>query len=189
MSENSNNIFNRIYENFFTRDFCYILGGSLLLIIIKYAWDRNIIDLINYITENLLKFIVFILFSYVVGVISQEGLSFIKVVNTSTEIPPSHNNYLLVIEDIRKNYSELTLREIERVIFLKHFGACVGGASLISSIVLLVIVVKFQKVQDYFLLCILILFTVVCLKENIIKKKQQDKILEDLTNKLKVLKK
>jgi hypothetical protein len=184
MSENSNNIFDRIYENFFTRDFCYILGGSLLLIIIKYAWDRNIIDLINYITENFLKFIVFILFSYVIGVIVQEGLSFIKVVNTSTQIPSSHTNYLLAIEDIRKNYSEVTLREIERVIFLKHFGASIGGASLIGSIVLLVIVIKFKRVQDYFLLLILILFTIVCLRENIFKKKQQDKIIEDLTNKL-----
>ncbi|MBU4350474.1 MAG: hypothetical protein L6305_09180 [Actinomycetia bacterium] len=185
MGGNSNGIFSRIYETFFTRDFCFISGGSLLLIIIKYVLDGEVIDLINYITGNFLKFIVFLTFSYIIGVIVQEGLYFTKIIITTTKIPSSYKNYILVIEDIRKNYSTVTLREIERVIFLKQFVTCIGGASLISSIILLVIVIKFNKVQDYFLLCVLILLTIVYIKENRFKQKQQDKIFKDLTNKLK----
>jgi len=149
MPEEYKDVVSRIYENFLMRDLTYVFGGGLLLASVKYAYDGNLMGAIDYVSQNFLKFIVFVVISYFVGLIVQEGVSFINIkikskskeiyiVKTAPEVPKSYNDYFLLMADIQKNYGVDTIRRIERTIYLKHVGATIGSASLISCLILLV---------------------------------------------------
>ena len=182
MPEEVKDIVGRLYENFLMRDLTYVFGGALLLASIKYAYDGNLLDAIDYVSQDFLKFILFLTISYFIGLIVQEGASFIKIVKTRPKIPKPYNDYFILMEDIQEKYGFGTIRRIERIVYLKHVGAAVGSASLIGSFILLVSLIKYHKIGDFIAFFILIAFTIVCLIENRWKLKQQNETLKHLAN-------
>lgn len=71
MAEEIRDVVSRMYENFLMRDLTYVFAGSLLLASTKYAYDGNLISSIDYISQNFLRFIIFITISYFIGLIVQ----------------------------------------------------------------------------------------------------------------------
>lgn len=101
MSEEIKDIGGRLYENFLMRDLTFAFGGALLLASIKYAHDGRLKEGIDYVTQDFLKFILFLAISYFIGLIVQEGASFVKIVKTEPEVPGTHH-YFLVMAYIQK---------------------------------------------------------------------------------------
>ena len=193
MPEEYKDVVSRLYENFLMRDFTYIFGGGILLASVKYAYDGNLIGAIDYVTQDFLKFIIFLITSYFIGLIVQEGVSLIiiktkskerYIIKTTQEIP--YSDYFLLMAEIQKKYGGGTIRRIERIIYLKHVGAAIGSASLISSLILLVPLIKYHRAWDFIIFFVLIITTVACLMENRLKLKQQDKVLKHLADTINV---
>jgi len=197
MPEEYKDVVSRIYENFLMRDLTYVFGGGLLLASVKYAYDGNLMGAIDYVSQNFLKFIVFVVISYFVGLIVQEGVSFINIkikskskeiyiVKTAPEVPKSYNDYFLLMADIQKNYGVDTIRRIERTIYLKHVGATIGSTSLISCLILLVPLIKYQfREGDCVIISVLAVLTIVCLLGNRRKLNQQNETLKNLADNMK----
>ena len=184
MPEEIKDVVGITYENFLMRDLTYVFAGSLLLASTKYAYDGNLICAIDYVTQDVFKFTIFLSVSYAIGLIVQEGVSFIKIVKTQPEIPKPYNDYFLLMADIRENYGFAIIREIERTIYLKHVGAAIGSTSLISSLILLIPLIKYHKIEDFMVFFILIILTIVCLIENRFKLNQQSENLKNLAGKM-----
>lgn len=196
---NSNSIISKMYENFLARDLTYIFAGGLLLTNINYACNRNFKGFFNYITENLFKFIIFLGVSYFIGLITQEGLSFINIktkskkeiyiIKTRPEIPSQYKNYCSLMTDIEKYFGLITLKEIERTIYLKHIGTAIGSASLISSIILLFPLIKYHNIKDFILFLGFLIITIICLIQNREKLNTQNKTFSELAEEIVKIKK
>ena len=183
---NAINYLQNIYETFITRDFCYIAGGSIQIIFLKYIYDGKVFELINYVSHDIFKFLIFILLSYLIGVIIQEGLSFIGIVKTKYDFPEGFNNHLEIMDFLRLKYHHITVREVERVIFLKHFGACVGGSLLLGIVFWIISIFIFNRdfsKNNVIYLIFLILSTIVSIKENWGKSRLQSEIVKSLIEK------
>jgi len=164
-------IVGRMYENFLMRDLTYVVGGSVVLASIKYTCDGNLICSINYISQNFLRFIIFITISYFIGLLVQEGILLIrikgcKIVETEPTPPHPYNDYLLCMADIQKKYGGDTIRRIERIIYLKNIGSAIASASLISSLILLFPLFKHHRIGDFIIFFFFALLTIVCVIEN-----------------------
>ena len=91
--------------------------------------------------------------------------------------------------DIQKNYGVDTIRRIERTIYLKHVGAAIGSASLISCLILLVPLIKYQfRGWDCVIISVLAVLTIVCLLENRWKLNQQNETLKNLADNMTIRK-
>lgn len=165
MSDNFLDGMDRIYEKFFMRDLTYIYGGSLLLISIQYVREGNLINTIDYISQNLIVFIIFLGISYVAGYIVFTGVMFLKIFDTVKDIYTPHNE-IKILADILKKYGPDTIKRIERENYLERFARTIGSASLISSCVLIFSFIMYNRFGDLIISLILVVITIVCLKEN-----------------------
>jgi len=196
---NIGDFLDKMYENFLARDLTYIFAGGLLLTNINYACNINIKFFFDYITANLFKFIIFMGVSYFIGIIIQEGLSFINIktkseknfyiINTRAEIPTPYTNYCTLITDIKKHFGLTTLKELERIVYLKQIGSAIGASFFLSSLILLIPLFKHCRLINFILFFTHILFTIICLKENRYKSKQQNDALKALADEINKIKK
>ena len=165
MSDNFLDGMDRIYEKFFMRDLTYVFCGSLLLISIQYVREGNLINTIDYISQNLIIFIIFLGISYVTGYIVFTGVMFLKIFGTVKNIYTPHNE-IKILADILKKHGPDTIRRIERENYLERFARAIGSASLISSCILLFSFIIYNRIGDFIIFLILVVITTVCLMEN-----------------------
>jgi len=168
MSEEIKDTLYNIYECFLLRDLVYVFGGSLVLGSIYYAFKENIIIGINYVTQNFLRFLIFLVVSYFVGLIVTDGIKqikFIKIVEPDTLLSENFN-FTILMAKIRETWGVNTIRRIERCIYFKKVGSVIGSTSLISALILIVpLISNFTLVELIFFL-ILVLCAVICLIEH-----------------------
>jgi len=182
----------RVYENFLMRDLTYVFAGVLLLASTKYAYDRELIDAINYVSQDIFKFVIFIAVSYFIGLIVQEGCTFVGIVKTRPEKPAKeYAKYLMLRANIRRQRPE-AIREMERVIYMKHIGAAIGSASFISCLILIFfplcdalfkhrqISLELFKILDFWIVLALLLITIVCVILNRQRLKDQQEFINCL---------
>ena len=165
MSDNFLDAVDRIYEKFLMRDLTYVFGGSLLLISIQYVREGNLINTIDYISQNLIIFIIFLGISYVAGYVVFTGVMFLKIFDTVKDIYTPHNE-IKILADILEKYGHDTIKRIERENYLERFARTIGSASLISSCVLIFSFIMYYRFVDLIISLILVVITIVCLKEN-----------------------
>ncbi len=171
---------NKLYENFFMRDFVYIGAGCVFLFSIGYYYSGNFESIMNYFTQNIFKFIIFLIFSYFAGVIIQEGTAFLGIVKTGVKAYKPFNEYTFLINEARRKYGLDIIIELERIIHFKQIGSAIGSASLSSSFVLLLSFTKYHRHTDLIVLSALVVVTVICLKENRWKLRQQNELLKHI---------
>lgn len=165
MSDKIPDAVDRIYENFFVRDLTYVFSGSLLLISILYVCEVNLINAIDYISQNFIKFILFIGVSYVAGYIVFTGVMFLHIFKTVKAVYDPRNE-IEVLAEIQAKYEYNTIRRIERENYLERFARTIGSASLISSLILLVPLIKYNGIGDFIIFFISAVITIVCWKES-----------------------
>lgn len=137
------------YERFLMRDLTYMLSGLISIISVKFNYDGNITEILIFIgKENDCNFCIFILFliiSYFVGLLSKEGLQFIKIKNKSNSktslffttkidigVIKPYNDQIIFRADVIKFLGFEVSRRLERVTYFFHIGAAIGTASLIG---------------------------------------------------------
>lgn len=189
----------RIYENFLIRDLTYFFGGCLLLASFYYAYGGNLINAIDYISQNFLKFIIFVSVSYFIGLIGYSGVMNIqnlsvdkkilkntKIFKTLPNVPEPYKDNELLLLDIEKQYGLGIIRKIERINYLKRLGAVTGSSSIISSLILLVPLIKYHRINDFIIFFVLIFITIFCIMHNRRWYKRHNEILkcfvEDMNN-------
>jgi hypothetical protein len=181
----SNNLILNLYEMFILRDFTYVISGSFFLAILGYIIDVNYIEWINYITLNGFKFILFLAFSYITGLLIQEGLSWTRVIVTYPNHLKNMGEYAIQINKISKNYDIRILRILERTIYFKHIGSAIGSVAIINAIVLLIPLYCRHSKIDILLFLIMVLISIITITENRHKLKQQVTILTTLEEDIK----
>ena len=129
-----------IYECFLLRDLAYFFGGSLILASIYYAFERNLINAVDYITQDFLKFLIFSCVSYFVGLIVHDGVKQIEIKSFRIVMPDTLRSdnfvFTMLMASIHKKWGNNAARRIERIIYFRNVGSVVGSASLISFLIL-----------------------------------------------------
>jgi hypothetical protein len=122
LGEGIRSILNEVYEEFLLRDLTYLFAGGLLLASAKYAYDGNLKEAIDYVSDNPLKFVIFLGVSYLLGLLAQEGMSFLGIVKTWEEAPSGYSSAEHFRSDVLKFYGYSVYREVERTAYLKMVG-------------------------------------------------------------------
>ncbi len=170
MSDDIKDTLYNIYECFLLRDLAYIFGGSLVMGSIYFVFNRNIIIAIDYITQNFFKFLIFLFFSYFLGVIVSDLVQIIRIKKFCI-IKPEHLStdefdFLMLMAGIRKKWGVNSVRRIERVIYFRKLSAVICSASLVSFLILFIPLISCYKIVDIVIVSSLIICTVVCLIVN-----------------------
>ena len=162
----------RIYENFIMRDLTYVFSGSLVLMSILYISDVDLINCIEYISQNVIIFLLFISVSYVTGHITFTGVMFLKIFTKVEDVYAPHND-LKTLWKLQEKYGPDTIRRIERENYLDRLARTIGSATLISSFILLFHLIKYLIINDIdiiildiIIISISALITIVCVKED-----------------------
>ena len=178
MSEQIRDAVGRIYENFLMRDLTYVAGGALLIAGIEYARHGDLTHATDYISQNTLKFVLFLGVSYFVGLVVKEGMCFTKIFKVAPEVPKPYDDYFLLMGDIQKKHGSDVIRRIERIIYLKHVGVAIGSASFISSWILLIPLIRYHEIKYFTAFFVLVVLTLVCLMESRSKLREQNETLK-----------
>ena len=184
MSKNLNDIIDRMYENFLMRDLSYIFGGCILLGSLAYSLNGELTSIINYITNNVLIFILFLIVAYFIGIITQEGMAFTGLIKTRQKVPEPYEDYIILLINIKKYFGEDAIKYLERIIYLKHIGSSLGASSFIGTVLIFVRTVWYHKFQDFIVLVFMLTFTFICIIENNWKLKQQNEALRHLSEEI-----
>lgn len=163
----------RIYENFIMRDLTYVFSGSLVLMSILYISDVDLINCIEYISQNVIIFLLFISVSYVTGHITFTGVMFLKIFTKVEDVYAPHND-LKTLWKLQEKYGPNTIRRIERENYLDRLARTIGSATLISFFILFFhLIIKYLRINDIdiikldiIIISILALITYVCVKED-----------------------
>ncbi len=166
MSDGISDTLDRVYENFFMRDLTYVFAGSLLLTSILYVYEINLINAMNYISQNFIRFIIFVSVSYIIGYIGFTGIMFLNIFEKLKDIYGGHKD-IKIFADIEGRYGHNTIRRIERDQYLDRLAKTIGSATLISSLILLVPLIKYNfRISDIIIISTTIVVTIVCFFEN-----------------------
>ena len=155
----------RIYENFIMRDLTYVFSGSLLLISILYVCEGNLINCIEYISQNLIMFIIFVGISYLTGYIVFTGAMFLKIFKKVQDVYAPRNE-LKILWEINNKYGPDTVKRIERESYLDRFARNIGSASLISALILLIPLFKYHTIGDIIIFSVAVLVSIICVMED-----------------------
>ena len=155
----------RIYENFIMRDLTYIFSGSLLLINILYISEVNLLNAIDYISQNFIKFILFVSVSYLTGYIAFTGVMFLRIFSKVQVIYAPHYE-IKILAELQKDYGPETIKRIERGRYLYSFARTIGSAFLINSLILLIPLFKYHGIGDFIIFFVSLLVTIVCVMED-----------------------
>lgn len=96
--------------------------------------------------------------------ISRVGL--IDTFDTIDLLRNTPHNEIKILADILEKYGHDTIKRIERENYLERFARTIGSASLISSCVLIFSFIMYYRFGDLIISLILVVITIVCLKEN-----------------------
>jgi predicted nucleic acid-binding protein len=185
MPEEITDVVSRLYENFLMRDLTYVFGGSLLLGSVKYVYDGNVINGIDYVSENFIKFIIFTGFSYCIGYIAYAlcAKRILNIFKTVPEVPEPYKHIDLLMMYIEKNYGTEIIRRIERKSYIQRFGAAVGSASFISFLIILVQFLRKPIIDNLIIFLVIGGITIVCYFQNKSAYKRHSEILYELAKK------
>jgi len=173
MNGRTSELIGSLYEHFVLRDVVYAAGGALVLGSAKYAWDGDVWSGADYVSKSVPLFLLFLVAAYFVGLLVQEGLTFLKVVKTAAALPVDYEEEEIVRWKISKVYGRRTLAGIERTIFLKQVGSTIGASAFISYYILLANAFLDKRVLDVPVVIAMAVVTLVCIGENRCKLRQQ----------------
>lgn len=168
-----------LYENFILRDLTYITSGSIIIGSAYFAFTMDIISAVDYITQDFLKFIVFLAISYTLGYIIREGFVILKVFKAHSDIKLSGNNIFGSINSkIFKEVGINAFRDIERNVYFMHFAASLGSGFLLSGIIFLIIFILNPNFAYLMIFFTFMIFTAICIFDN----RSGKKIIENKLN-------
>ena len=188
----------KMYENFLMRDLAYVLGGTVFLGSVIYAYNVNCLIRVSlYITHDFFKFILFLIISYSVGLILQEGFYLFHLVKIRpreedkkySEFANPYDEFMLVKKI--KEYSPCVITEIERIIYFKHFSATFMASSLSSFFAIILLRMHFRFIFCFssykcphipIILFFLLILSIICFWENCYKYEQQFDTLKKFKN-------
>ena len=140
-----------IYESFILRDLAYIFGGSLILGFVYYATERNIIPAIDYVTQNILKFMFFVFISYCCGIIAHTVISLIEEklidlfkkerINQEKEKKKTILSLPYLLDNVKKQCGDYSARAIERIFFIRLLNRVIYSSSIICTLIISILII------------------------------------------------
>lgn len=159
MSDESKNIFEKIYENLFMRDISYIFSGGFFLTIIIYALNFNFLNLFNIITNNFYSFILFILLSYFIGTFLYFLAPLCRVIPFEILKPKICADKLEIYTDIQNKYGNFAIKQLERVLFVRNFSSTISMAFLLGIILEIYHFITYKIMIDLIIIILFFLFS------------------------------
>lgn len=169
-----------IYESFLLRDLAYIFGGSLILGCVFYAAEGNIIPAINYVTQNILKFMLYAFLSYNCGLIAHNGISlFVGLFKKKTDKKSDDMNmcWSSLMDSIEKYCENIVIRTIERLLFLRIMSEVIYSSSIICVLIFLPLTIFNFKLINLILLGVFAILFMIGLFE---QKRRADILTKEL---------
>lgn len=199
--DNEMNELVKVLGKFFTRDFLYIIGGASIVTSILYTRDICI----NTLDEEPIEIKIFVIgVCYVLGYITQDGLSFLtpSIVTTSQVEEPCkfmkraykrftkdkweqipRIDYVKTRIELEKKYPQRdALKELDRTISLKQVGTTMGSCWLVSAFIIIVNGIFSKTLQVIELGAIIIALAIILLIIGRLKGMQQYQILHRLNS-------
>lgn len=155
MNKNKFNWIAYFYSHFLSRDLTYVFAGGLFIYIVYYSFKDC-----GYLPKDFsFETIAYLLLSYFIGFAISEFGDRIHLVNKSLrkrEKNRSKNKkskkdknripkLLLIKQNIKDNYTESLLIELERINFHMHIGASIGSAILFGSLTMIYKLIFIKK--------------------------------------------
>ena len=160
----------RIYNRLIGRDISYIATGGFIILTYQWAWLNEITIL----KGNLQTSIAYLFAAYLLGLSVSEFFSIIKVAPKDTGITD------IQLGSLFENFNhELPYVLFERTVALMHVGAAICGSSAVSSLILILRLIKY-----HYLCTQQVLVLVICLVtfglSILYTRRKHTKVLEDI---------
>jgi hypothetical protein len=187
MIDEAEKLVGRLYTTFIMRDLTYVISGGLVIGVVLAP--LGVIDLES--ANPWLVVPAYLVCAYVMGLLLQETavlVRLMRMVPRQRESDEGSNNYIILMDDIHQHCHPNTVLMIERVVFLKHFGATLGSALLVVGVLLLVYMLLGILAWAWWQLLlteiILALAFIVCLRTNYANMKFQFETVKQLRKKI-----
>jgi len=132
------NIVGKLYDRYIMRDLAHIFAGAFILVVIAYSLEQHEV-FFDFISANLVNFIIFLFPSYLLGLLLVEIPAFIYTRKWSRIEYDDHNtDFPEKMKEIENKYGFDPLRLIERFEYLRRIGFSLCSASAISFIIIIV---------------------------------------------------
>jgi len=176
MLKEANRLMANAYKHFVMRDFTYIFSGGLVLGSARYAYDGQLLAGLEYVTASVLTFVVFLGCAYYVGLIAQEGASFVGIMKTDSGVGVS--KWIPTLDAFESKYKEEGLVRLERIIYFKHVGSALGSCAMLSAVILLIHLITDYTLIEFIAVLTLVIAAAVCLKLNRRAYRDQSSVLK-----------
>jgi len=155
--------FVKVIKAFIYRDLTFIFGGTLVLLSVGYATRSRLLCIALMSRElPVTTYFLFAAIAYVIGYLVQDIGGIARITPTghpfqprrffqwiyerfskwpweeTSYLPKGWDRFKFEIGLDKKDIPEATLANLERIIFLKMIGMCVGGCSVISFFILFI---------------------------------------------------
>ncbi len=130
-------VLGKLYDRYIMRDLAHAFAGAFILVVVAYSFDQHLV-FFCFISKKLLNFIIFLFFSYFIGLVLVEIPASIYKKKWSRIMKSDHNtDFPKIMKAIEDKYGFDPLRLIERFEYLRRIGSSVCATASISLIIII----------------------------------------------------